>query len=326
MKRPTIGLALGGGGARGVAHIGVLKVLEAHRIPIDYIAGTSVGAIIGGAYALQPNAWRVEQLFRNFLASETYKSSGLDRFVQNEPVENFFGQIARYVRERIVINLAYRRPSIVGSARLQGIIDFVLDDVRIEEALIPMAIVATDIDQGTEVVLRHGSIRQAAMASAAIPGFLPPMPYQETRLVDGAVTSPVPVNAVLAMGADIVIAVDVSQDMELMQKPLSIIDVMFRTNSITTNQLRTMQVERAQVVLRPEVGHVHWADFSDFEAVLESGEGAASEALDRIFKLIDGAQPLWRRVLRRTFSNDRTNGYRPASLRTSDTLAARRVL
>ncbi|MFQ5633496.1 MAG: patatin-like phospholipase family protein, partial [bacterium] len=250
MKRPKIGLALGGGGARGISHIGVLKILEKHGIPIDCIAGTSIGAIIGGGYAVNPDAAYLEQKVQRFVESDAYLKSGLQHIALNEPAENFWGQVAKSVRERIVINLAHSKSSIVSGWRLKKIIDFVLDDVNIEKAKIPLAIVATDLEDGHEVIFQCGSLRQAVLASASIPGFLPPVDYMGYTLIDGAITSPVPVETAFSMGADLVIAVDVGQSLEKAPEPLSIIDIIFRTNTISGIRLCKLTLTKADVVIR----------------------------------------------------------------------------
>ena len=286
MIRPRVGLALGGGGARGVAHIGVLKVLERHNVPIDFIAGTSIGAMIGGAYALSPNAAQLEEKVRKFVQSEAYEKSGLQFLTLKAPAENFWAQISRSVRERIVINLAPSKSSVVSSLRMRSIVEFVLPEARIEQARIPLAIVATDLGSGEEVVFRDGDLRQAALASASIPGFLPPVEFDHTILVDGAVTSPVPVETAARMGADVIIAIDVGQALEEVHGQLNIIDIIFRANTITSNRLRNLSLEQADVIIRPEVGHVHWADFSDIRALIAAGETAADSMIGTLKKTI----------------------------------------
>lgn len=297
MKGPKIGIALGGGGARGVAHIGVLKVLEDENIPIHCIAGTSIGAIIGAAYAFNPDTEKLQAAINAFVESEAYANSGLSLFARNQPVENFFGQVAKYVRERIVINLAHSRESIVSSGRLRRIIKFVLQDANIEHAKIPLAIVATDLRDGRDVVFRYGGVRKAALASASIPGFLPPVNYMGFHLVDGAVTSPVPVEAAFGLGADIVLAIDVGQHLEPEPDAYNIVDIIFRTNSITGTRLKALTTGQADVVIQPEVGNVHWADFSDIPSLVDAGACAARAKLPEIAKKVRQATPLWQKLL-----------------------------
>ena len=288
-----VALALGGGGARGLAHLGVLKILEAHSIPIDLIVGTSIGALVGGAYAQHPDARKLEARVLDYIESPQFHEAGLDRFKRKEPAENFFGQVAKYVRERIVINLAHRRLSVVGMGRMRRVIEAVLDEGRIEETRIPLVIVATDLRSGRDCYFDSGDIREAAMASSAIPGFLPPVQSDHRFLVDGAVTSPVPVDAARAFGADVVIAVDVGQDVNLNPETRSIIDIMFRTNTVTSHKLKEMLLQKADIIIRPRVGAVHWADFQNAPELIREGERAAQEQLTRI-KL---ATSFWKRLL-----------------------------
>ncbi|MCA9731351.1 MAG: patatin-like phospholipase family protein [Deferribacteres bacterium] len=283
MTTPVVGLALGGGGARGMAHIGVLKVLEKHNIPIHCIAGTSIGALVGSGYALHPDAKQFHARITEFIKSPQFQKAGLSRFTRKEPAENFFGQVAKYVKQRIVINLAHSKLSVVSSERLYKIISFTLENRNIEQSQIPLAVVASDLISGEAKTFTRGSIRKAVLASASIPGFLPPVTYNGHYLVDGAVTAPIPVEAVRELGANIVIAVDVGQDMLATEHATrNIVDLIFRTNSITAGSLRNQLLEKADFVIRPEVGNIHWADFSEFDRLVELGEAACEAVVEKI--------------------------------------------
>ncbi len=308
MAQPKIGLALGGGGARGLAHIGVLKAFEQNAIPIHCISGTSIGALVGGAYAFAPDSEQVKKRIYELISSEIYDNSGLDLFAKGEPAENFFGQVAKYVRQRVVINLAHRRNSLVSGRRLESVVDFLLPDQNIESAQMPLAVVATDLNRGEDVVFTAGSLRKAALASSSIPGFLPPLKYNGYVLTDGVVTNPVPVQAAFDLGAEIVVAVDVSQELDRIGEELSIIDVMFRGNAITSRSLREMHLQRANFVLRPEVGQTHWADFGEFDALIQTGEVAALEQMGAISSSIKNHGSLWHKMLGWVSSREPKNG------------------
>ncbi|KAA3662496.1 MAG: patatin-like phospholipase family protein [Calditrichaeota bacterium] len=283
MTSPVIGLALGGGGARGMAHIGVLNVLERHNIPIHCIAGTSIGALVGAGYSLHPDAAQLHTRITEFIHSPKFQKAGLSRFTRKEPAENFFGQVAKYVKQRIVINLAHSKLSVVSSERLYKIISFTLENRNIEQTEIPLAIVASDLFSGEAKTFTRGSIRKAVLASASIPGFLPPVTYNGHYLVDGAVTEPIPVRAAHELGANIIIAVDVGQDVLATQHATkNIVDLMFRTTSITAGNLRNLLLEKADFVIRPDVGDIHWADFSQFDRLVELGEQACERVVARI--------------------------------------------
>jgi len=286
-QRPRVGLALGGGGARGLAHIGVIKALEALNIPIDVIAGTSIGALIGAAYALAPDVQKLQSVAEAFVTSPAFHESGLDLFKKKKPAENFFGQVATYVKDRLVINLAYSRLSLVGEWRAARAVEFILPDKTFADLQRPFCCVATDLKTGEEIAFQHGSLRGAVQASMSIPGFLPPVLTRDYMLIDGAVVAPVPVQACRAMGAEMVIAVDVGQSVNNGMETENVIDVIFRAHTITNRKLAHLLLAGAEVVIRPEVGHVHWSEFQSLDALLREGERATrarAEALQRALK------------------------------------------
>jgi len=295
-KKLRVGLALGGGGARGLSHIGVLKALEANKIPIDIITGTSIGAIAGAIYALHQNASVVEERALAFLQAPVFHDSGLELFKKKKAAENFFGQVAKYVKERIVINLAHSRPSLVGSWRVARAVDFMIDDKTFENCQIPFACVATDLNTGEEVIFRCGSLRRAVAASMSIPGFLPPVRYDGRLLVDGAVVAPVPINACKLLGADVVIAVDVSQPINSAGALENVVDIIFRSNSILSYQYKQLLLDYADVVIQPNVGEIHWSEFQNVQPLVAEGERATLQMLPKIQQLFERKQSIWRRL------------------------------
>ncbi len=293
---PRIGLALGGGGARGLAHLSVLRVLEENDIPIAAIAGTSIGAIIGASYALEPNIDKVQKEIQDFLHSPKFMESGFDLFKKKTAAEDFFGQVATYVKERIVINLAHSRLSLVGAWRVSRAVDELLAHRKFEECQIPFCCVATDLHSGEEVTFREGELSKPVQASMSIPGFLPPVEHNGHLLVDGAVLSPVPVVACRALGVDVVIAVEVGQRLEQDGELDSVIDIVFRASTITARQYTEMLLREADVVIRPEVGDIHWSEFSKMPMALTAGERAAKKALSDIRRYVKPRRRLWERV------------------------------
>lgn len=287
MKRKVkVALALGGGGARGCAHIGVLKVLERENIPIDLIAGSSIGAVVGSLYATTGDAQKVEERFKQFLQSEEYQKSGLELFKRQEPAENFFGQVAKFVKERIVVNLAQSKPSLVSSKRLQAAMDFLIPDGRIEETKIPFYPVASNLLNGQQVIFKEGDLRSIVSASASIPGFLPPCAVNGYMLVDGSVVCPIPVEPARDLGADIVIAVDVGQQLNEHADLNNVINIIFQANHMTARHFNLHLLRLADVVIRPNVGLVHWSEFKLLRYMVEEGERVAREALPKIQSLV----------------------------------------
>jgi NTE family protein len=298
-KKLKIGLALGGGGARGLAHIGVLKVLEANKIPIDVIAGTSIGAIAGAIYSLHLNASFLEERVQAFLQAPVFHQSGLNLFKKKKAAENFFGQVSKYVKERIVINLAHSRPSLVGGWRISRAVEFLIDDKNFEQCQIPFACVATDLTTGKEIIFRKGNLRQAVAASISIPGFLPPVRGNGRMLVDGAVVAPIPVHACKRLGADVIIAIDVSQPIVGEATFENMVDVIFRSNSILSYHYKEMLLEYADVVIRPNVGEAHWSEFQNVQPLIAEGVRAAEQMLPKIRQLCERQPSFWQRLFGR---------------------------
>jgi len=285
-KKLKIGLALGSGGARGLAHIGVIKALEKANIPIHIITGSSIGALVGGMYAQTLDIDDVEKKIVSFFTGEEYKKTGLHLFRSEMQPENFFGQVARKTDGELIIQLDRKRISLMKHDRIGIIMDSLLGEGLIENTRVKFSPVATNLETGEIVVFRSGSIRESIKASAAIPGFLPPIEYRHLVLVDGSVSASIPVEPALGLGADIVIAVNVSRSLDQEPMPDNVIDILFRTNMITSLRNDMMACEKADVVIKPQVGHYHWAQFDKFHELIAEGEKYASAGVDLVKKII----------------------------------------
>ena len=285
-KNRKVAVALGGGGARGCAHIGVLKVLQKENIPIGIITGTSIGAVVGSIFAVTADANAAEKRFLDFVESDVYKKSGLDLFKSKEPGENFFGQVATHLKQRVIVNLAQSKTSLVGTHRLQRAMDFLIPEGQIEETRIPFYPVASNIRSGRQVVFSEGDLRTTVSASASIPGFLPPYQIDGELLVDGSVVCPIPILPALELGANIVIAIDVGQELNDEPNLDNVINVMFQTQHMTARHFNLHLQKQADVVIRPNVGKVHWSEFKLVNYLVEEGEKAALAALPDIRKAV----------------------------------------
>jgi len=286
-----VGLALGGGAARGLAHIGVLKVLEENQIPIDLIVGTSVGALIGGVYATTRSVAATEKRFRDFIFSKSFKRSKFDflresRQARQGPLYNFMSLI----KKGIFYSFSMAKTSWISAEHFEHNINSVLDDVRIENTAIPFAAVATDINRGEEVILNEGPLRSAVSASSAVPGLLPPVPINGRLLIDGGWMCKVPVLPALRLGASLVIGVDVSKEIEDTTAFRSGLNIMVRANALKSDALKTMQCRFADVLIEPDVDHVHWADFSAINECVALGEAAARKRLSEMRRQIKMAR------------------------------------
>ena len=289
---PKIGLALGGGAARGLAHLGVLKAFEDAKVPIDMIAGTSLGALIGGMYASQPDAsyWigRVDQYLRGFRSRKT-RLQFLNKL--EEPTNNhrgFFGDMAFLLRKGYFWGVTATKSAFIGEKEYQDLIYPLIPDISIEETKIPFSCVATDIRNGKRVMYTSGRLRTAISASCALPGIFPPVIDNGMALVDGGWVERVPVLCAQDMGADIVIAVDVSSDVATFEDK-SGLDIVLRADAVTRIYLNEILARQADIVIHPAVGGTHWADFSNTKDLIAAGETAALEKLISIRTLIHQA-------------------------------------
>lgn len=278
-----IGLALGGGAARGLAHIGVLKVFEREGISIDLIAGTSIGALVGGVYATTRSAAATEKRFLEFIFSEKFKRDRFDFLRESRQASpHLLDSVKSVIKRGIFYSVSMAKPSFVSAQHFEHNINGVLDDVQIEKTVIPFAAVAADIHRGEQVLLQHGSLRRAVSASSAVPGLLPPVSIDDRVLIDGGCVAKVPVIAALLMGADLVIGVDVSRELEEQVNLRNGLNIMVRANSISNDALKSLQCRLADVVIVPDVQRIHWADFSAMRACVARGEEAAQAGLDEI--------------------------------------------
>ena len=284
-KRKPIVLALGGGGARGFAHIGVLRVLEREKIPIHRIIGTSMGAVVGGIYSQKPDVAALEEKFRHLLASPSFKSSGMLYVGKKRIEESWFDQFANHVKEQIVVNVASFKKSVVTIDRLYSALDVLLKDEVIEKTVLPFAAVASDLLTGEEVVISYGPIRDAVAASAAIPGFFPPTVINGRQLIDGAATSAVPVKAARSLAKrSKIVAVDVSSNLSQKPKLDNILDIVLRSHSITARCYHDEMIKGPDYLIQPDVGDFHWSEFVDIDRIIKKGEMAAEVHIDGIIK------------------------------------------
>ena len=285
-KRPKVGLALGGGGARGLAHIGVLKILERENIKIDIITGTSAGSIVGAMYAQNPSILEVENKLREFLSSKEYKKMNIDHAIKKPATENLFAQVAENIKERIVINIACSRMSLVTNKRLQASLNTLIEAGNIDDTKIKFGAVASDLVSGKGYSFVTGDIIQAVLASSSIPGFLPPLEINDSKLLDGVVTNPIPIRLAYKLGANIVIAVNVSPDLQIQNDFNNIIDIIMRNNSMMGDAYNNILLEQADVVIRPEVGNYHWAEFNNINDIIQRGVAATENIIPTLRKMV----------------------------------------
>jgi NTE family protein len=291
-----VGLALGGGGVRGFSHIGVLNVLKEEGIDIDLIVGTSAGALIGGAYASGQSPREIQDKIEAYLRSPEFDASTIKTIGMTFSQENkgFFKKAKTYIMNRYWFAQAFFKPSILPSGDFQSLINYFVPEIDIRETKIPFRAVSTDLITGRKIVFSGGSLRQAVLASCSVPGAVAPVRYGDWLLADGGITSIVPVHATREAGADVVIAVIVDR---APSESISIEtgkDVVYRAGEITSSALEDSELGEADVIIRPQVGDLHWMDFSRAGDLVRIGEAAARESLGKI----NSSLPLYRRISR----------------------------
>lgn len=293
-----IGLALGGGAARGMAHVGVLRALVREGIPIDFIAGTSMGAVIGAAFAAGKEIEAIEAAVRRTLSGEKFQKTRL-AFLRESRKNRGGGllhSVSRLVKQGIVYGVTTMRPSFVSAEEFADSMAEILPETRVEDFPIRFGAVALDLDAGEEVLLCSGSAREVCAASSAIPGILPPRRLNGRVLIDGGWVDKVPVLPAFRMGADVVIAVDISADLDGRRDYTRGLEIMLRANVIKDAVLTAFHKRIADVVIEPGVRRVHWADFDAYDFCIAAGDLAASEAIPKIREFLNVER--WRSLLR----------------------------
>lgn len=255
LSQPKIGLALGSGGARGFAHLGVIKVLKEENIPIDMIAGSSMGALVASFYG-----------------------AGLD-------IERLY-KFAVAFKRKYYLDFTVPKMGFISGKRVKELIRLFTHSKTIEQLDIPIGIVATDLIKGEKVIFRSGSIADAVRASIAIPGIFVPERVEGRLLVDGGVIDRVPVSVVREMGADIIIAVDVSH-VKRNEDITSIFDVILQSIDIMQDELVRHREIGSDIMIRPRVEQFSSRAFTNIEEIIRIGEEETKQHIPKIKQLIE---------------------------------------
>jgi NTE family protein len=254
MTRPKIGLALSAGAAKGFAHIGVLKVLKEEKIPIDVLAGSSIGSLVGVFFA-----------------------NGIDLDVLEH--------LAIHLSYKHWVDLTYPGFGFVQGEKVKELIQLLTQRKNLEDLPIPTAVVATDLLTGQPVVFRQGPIADAVRASISIPGIFEPVPWKDTLLVDGGVVDRLPVSLVKEMGADFVIAVDVLSLSERVHIR-NFFDVITQSIGIMEREILLSKKITADFVFRPPVGDLSPSAFHRAKEFIRRGEEAARAQMPQLKSLL----------------------------------------
>lgn len=255
-QRPGVGLALGGGFARGFAHLGVLKVFQKYDIKVSHIAGSSVGSILGAAFA---------------------SGAPLERIIE----------ACRTLRFRDIARWRVSRLGLASNHRLAALMDRVFGSRQFDDLKIPLAVVATDLATGEPVVFTQGNLVDAIRASCAFPGLFEPVQIGTRCLADGGLVAPVPTHAARFIGAQLVVGVSVGMQDGHRGAPTNIFQVVSRAVSAAQKHQLEVWERHADLVLRPDVQFLAWDDFARADEAIEAGAAAALRALPRIETLLE---------------------------------------
>jgi len=253
-KCPKIGLALSGGSALGIAHIGAIRALRENKIPIDYVSGTSAGAIVATALAFGVSLEKMIEL------SCRLSWSNLSEFGYSK------------------LGLNSNRP--VGEIMIE-----LVGDKKIEDASIPLAIIATDIDTGEKIIFRKGSVADAVRASTCLPGFFIPTKIKGKRLVDGGLTENLPLSPLRKMGADVRVGIDLGH-FRTLKKTHNVLDVITNAYNILIKPQENIPAEDVEVLVEPHLEKFHSTDFKKVDELMQAGYHAARLKIPQIKKYL----------------------------------------
>jgi NTE family protein len=259
VPEPRVALVLGGGAARGFAHIGVIRVLEQERIPVDLVVGTSVGSLIGAIYASERDSFELE-----WTAFQLEQDDLFDFRLMNA-----------------VVGMGYAK-----GEKLEAFMRAKVKQENIEQLEVPFAAVATDLNWGKRVVLDRGSLARAVRASSAIPGIFEPVAHAGKILVDGGVIDNIPIDVAREKGADVVVAVDISQDVGNTEIR-NMLDVLLQATNIMFAENVEHRKQGADVLVQPDVRGIGMLDFTQKKKAMQAGMEAARKAVPRIRQAID---------------------------------------
>jgi len=273
---PKVGLVLSGGGAKGLAHIGVLKKLEETGVRVDYIGGTSMGAIIGGLYAAGYSARELDSIFR---------STDFDVLISDEVPRHAMTFYEREDTEKYAVTLPFDNfklsfPSSISKGQnLYNLFSRLLLHVNevedFDKLPIPFFCVATNIETGEEVILDSGYLPRAIRASGALPSLFSPVTIDNTILIDGGVTNNYPVDEVKAMGADIIIGVDVQDTLVDRKELKSALAILNQISNFNTIEDMVNKREKTDIYIKPDIKDFSMVSFDEGASILEAGEVAA---------------------------------------------------
>lgn len=281
-------LALGGGGARGLAHFGAAQAVYESGIQVQRVVGISIGSLAGAMLAQDVPPVDVQGELLRYLTSDDFGSKQAALFGAqstggraNSGLLGWYDQIKSYLWARHLLGRVFRRRSLLPGGVLEQVIEALIPDVDISHLPVPLSIVAVDLKSGHPIVLERGPLRRAIAASAAIPGIFPPVEWEGMLLCDLGVLDSLPTEVARSYSSDLVIGVDVGPYLSRDERCESALHVLLRMDEIGERLLRRYSLRRADILIQPNVGHCPWFDFGSAEQLIRNGYDAGLSALDR---------------------------------------------
>jgi len=289
-KKKRVALALGAGGSRGLAHIGVIRALAESGIPIDCIAGISFGAIVGALYSLHHDISEVEVKLREYMRSplflETKRSMEIS---EPDKSRSFFERIQSTIKQGYFYSRAMLNKSLIAPETFIMEIQALVGETSFRDLKIPFKCCSVDLVSGNPIIFNEGDLYTALLASCAAPGFFPPVRMHGMMLVDGGVAETIPCYTARTFHPDFLIGVDVSRNIEPIDGETDLhhsLDVVFRSYDISREFMNVYLAREMDCMIRPEVGSYPWFDFEHFDLFVEEGYRAAMRKVTSIRKKI----------------------------------------
>jgi len=276
-----LGIALGGGGARGAAHIGVLNGLEQADIQISMIAGVSAGSVIGAMYSIHGNVEWVEKRFKKVLAKNLNSNIFIKYLSSSSKKTSFFGNAKLFFFEHFLQIIRLHKKSIISRNTLRRVISDLVPVESFEDLKIPLKICATELNTGKNIIYDSGDLINAIVKSCSIPGIIEPTIQNKNIIVDGGVYLPIPVQ-VLEQRCNFTIAVDISQNELSILNKVNMKNLKGRSDLIISNHLKKLLSKQADFIIKPNTLGAHWSSFHKSDLLIREGEIEVQNKIDNL--------------------------------------------
>jgi len=287
-RKKMVALALGAGGSRGIAHIGVIRALKNAGIPIDCIAGISFGAIIGALYSLYQDIDEVEARLKNYLASPLFQETWHSlEMPEPDKSRSFFEKIHATIKEGYFYTRALMSKSLITPETFLMHMKSLVGEKKFTDLNIPFKCMSVDLISGEPIIFTEGDLYTALTASCATPGFFPPVRMYGMLLADGGVAEMVPCYTAKTFNPDYMIGVDVTRSIETIDEESEIhhsLDVVFRSYDISREFMNVYLARELNCMIKPDIGSYQWSDFDHFDLFVERGYHSAREKIPEIKK------------------------------------------